>query len=69
MPWAPGDASKHKKGLSPTQSRKWSHVANSVLQKTGDEARAVRAANSVTRGSVQRRLRRRAEQQRGRPTG
>lgn len=56
MPWTPSDAKRHKKGLSSKQARQWSAVANSVLQsclshggsRTSCEARAVRAANSVT---------------------
>lgn len=56
MPWSPGDASKHKKGLSPATARKWAEVANSTLQRTGDEGAAIRAANGVTRGSIKRRL-------------
>lgn len=56
MPFTPTDANRHKKGLSPTQKRQWSHVANSVLKrciKAGGtvkscDGRAVRAANPRT---------------------
>src|SRR5262245_50177156 len=56
MPWTPRDADRHKKGLSAKQKRQWSHVANSVRQRciarggspASCDARAVRAANSVT---------------------
>ena len=58
MPWSSGDASKHKKGLGPGSSKKWADVANSVLAESGDEGKAIRIANSVTKGSIQRRLRR-----------
>ncbi len=65
MPWSSGDATRFKKGLSEKQSRKWAHVANSTLLRTGSEAAAIRAANGVTRGSVQRRLKRDLQAKRG----
>lgn len=50
MPWTAADAHRHshkaKRGKS---SRQWAEVANSVLKRTGDEGRAVRAANSVVK--------------------
>ena len=48
MPWKPSDA-KHstKKAKSAKAKRQWSHVANSVLKRTGDDALAKREANSV----------------------
>jgi uncharacterized protein YdaT len=52
MPWTDRDASKKtKKATSPKSKRQWRHVANAVLEKTGDEGRAVRAANSVVKKS------------------
>lgn len=48
MPWKPSDAtSKTKKAASPKAKRQWSKVANGVLKKTGDDARAIREANAV----------------------
>lgn len=48
MPWNAKDAARHtKKAKSAAAKRQWSEVANSVLTKTGNDARAVRAANSV----------------------
>ncbi len=48
MPWSAKDASKKtKKAKSPKARRQWKDVANSVLKKTGDEARAIREANAV----------------------
>lgn len=48
MPWSPGDAYNHtKKASNPRLQRQWAHVANSELEQHGDEARAIRAANSV----------------------
>ena len=55
MPWTPGDASKHNKGLSAKQARQWSQVANSALAACLDkgnspsdcEGSAIRQANAV----------------------
>lgn len=50
MPWAPKEAGKFSKevgGASSQRKRQWSHVANSMLEKTGDEGKAIAAANSV----------------------
>lgn len=48
MPWTPGDAKTHtKKASTPTMKRQWSDVANNIYHRTGDEARAIRGANSV----------------------
>ena len=47
MPWTAASATKHDKGAkTPKLKRKWAHIANSVLKKTGSEARAIRAASS-----------------------
>ena len=49
MPWDKNsDAARHThRAKSSKQRRQWRHVANSILERTGDEARAVRGANSV----------------------
>lgn len=48
MPWKARDARRFtKKARSPAAKAMWVEVANSVLAKTGDEARAVRTANKV----------------------
>lgn len=48
MPWKPGDASKHtKRATSAAKMRQWSTIANSVLEKTGDEAKAIKIANAA----------------------
>lgn len=50
MPWKSSDASKKtKKAKSPKGKRQWAHVANKVLDKTGDEGRAIREANAVAK--------------------
>jgi hypothetical protein len=48
MPWNPSDATKHtKKARSPRCKRAFAHAANSILESTGDDARAVRGGNSA----------------------
>lgn len=48
MPWTAADAKgKTHKADTPAKQAAWAHVANSVLHKTGDEARAVREANAA----------------------
>lgn len=47
MPWTPEQAKKHNKRAVGLVGKQWAEVANSVLAKTGNEARAIRAANAV----------------------
>jgi hypothetical protein len=48
MPWTPNDAEKHTHKAVTTELRElWAKVANERLEKTGDEGRAIREANSV----------------------
>ena len=49
MPWTSGDADRFKKGLSESQKGRWAAVANSVLEQSGDEGKAIRAANGAIR--------------------
>ena len=50
MPWTSKDAPKHSKAAkTPVARRQWAHVSNAVLKKTGDEGRAVQAANAVVK--------------------
>jgi len=52
MPWKKSDARRHtKKAKSAKSQRQWSAVANSILERTGDEGRAIRGANSVAKKS------------------
>lgn len=48
IPWTPEQATKFTKAAN-TRKRKraWSHVANSVLKQTGNEAKAIKAANAA----------------------
>jgi hypothetical protein len=45
MPWTGESFAKHNHGLSPAQSAHASHIANHVLQSTGDEGEAIATAN------------------------
>jgi hypothetical protein len=47
MPWSTEDVDRHKKGLSTDKKELWVKVANEVLDKTGDEGRAIREANAA----------------------
>jgi len=49
MPWTPADAAKknHKIADNPRLQQLWVEVANSSLEKHGDEQRAIREAHSV----------------------
>lgn len=55
MPWTPADAVRHTKKAAghPRAQRAFSHAANSVLEETGDEGRAVRAGNSAVTKSLE----------------
>ena len=47
MPWTSGDADRFKKGLSESQKSRWASIANSVLEQSGDESKAIRIANGA----------------------
>lgn len=50
MPWKSSQAKgKTRKANTPKKQRMWKDIANSVLAKTGDEARAIRTANGVVK--------------------
>jgi uncharacterized protein YdaT len=50
VPWTPKSfKSKHNKKLSPAKANKAAEIANDILRRTGDEARAIRGANSVVK--------------------
>jgi uncharacterized protein YdaT len=51
MPWTAKDAeAKTKHANTPAKQRQWAHISNGILQRTGDEARAIREANAVMEG-------------------
>ena len=61
MPWGSKDASRHtKKAKSPKRKRQWADVANSILKRTGDDARAIRGADSAVKKSQSRRTKKRS---------
>jgi hypothetical protein len=48
MPWTADDAERHThKANTPELQALWAKVANEALERTGDEARAIREANAV----------------------
>ncbi len=49
MPWTPesGPARHSKKADTPAKKKQWSAVANAVLEKSGDDGKAVRIANAA----------------------
>lgn len=47
MPWTASDAKKHdKEADTPEKSKRWAKIANAVLKRGGDEAKAFRIASS-----------------------
>ena len=50
MPWSGSSfKSKHNKGLSPAKAAKAAKIANAVLDKTGDDGKAIRIANAAVK--------------------
>jgi protein subunit release factor A len=48
MPWTPDDAERHThKADTKALQILWARIANETLDRTGDEARAIREANAV----------------------
>lgn len=45
MPWDKSSFKRHNKGLSEGEADQASHVANAILDDTGDEGKAIRIAN------------------------
>ena len=51
MPWKPHDATRFNQGAQSRNVKNlWASVANETLRRTGDEGRAVRAANAAIKG-------------------
>jgi hypothetical protein len=49
MPWTVDDVERHNKGLSDSKKKRWVAVANDVLERTGDEGRAIATASGVVK--------------------
>lgn len=50
MPWNPKDASRFtKKAKTPKAKRQFAKVANNILERTGDEGRAIKGANAAVK--------------------
>jgi hypothetical protein len=57
MPWTSAEAVKHTKKASSSKKKQiWSEVANKQLDKSGDDASAVRVANYVVKGMGKKKL-------------
>lgn len=55
MPWTPSSfKTKHNKSLTPSQAKEAAKIANAVLKETGDEAKAIRIANSKVKAKRRR---------------
>lgn len=55
MPWSAKDAkSKTKRASSAKKRAAWAATANAVLKRTGDDAKAIRIANSVVKKTKKR---------------
>lgn len=50
MPWEMSSAMGHtKKASTPAKKKQWASTANAVLEKSGDEGKAVRIANAAVK--------------------
>jgi len=49
MPWDGKSFRRHNKGLTDVEARRAARIANYILERTGDEGRAIREANAVVR--------------------
>ena len=47
MPWKKNQATKYNNSATGKKGKQWAAVANAVLQKTGDEGRAIQIASGV----------------------
>ena len=66
MPWDEESAPKHtRKAKTDRERRIWKQVANKVYDQTGDEARAIRAANAALNRKEKRKSREQTKLGRG----
>jgi uncharacterized protein YdaT len=50
MPWSSRDAKRHThKATTAKKKRQFAHVANKVLEESGDEGKAIRIANAAVK--------------------
>lgn len=49
VPWDSKSFKKHNKKLSDAQAKKAARIANAILEKTGDEGKAIRIANAAVK--------------------
>jgi len=50
MPWSMESAGKHtKKAGTPATKKQWASTANAVLEKSGDEGKAIKIANAAVK--------------------
>lgn len=62
MPWTLDAAPKHtRKAKTAREKRLWQKVADKVLAETGDEGRAIRAANAMMNRKEKRKGRQKAK--------
>lgn len=48
MPWITQDATQHtKKATTASKKLQWSKVANAVIKKTNNDAKAIKIANGI----------------------
>jgi len=47
MPWKKEQAKQHNKKAVAKKGEQWAATANAVLEKTGDDAKAIRIANAA----------------------
>jgi uncharacterized protein YdaT len=58
MPWTGKTFRRHNKGLSKQELVVAASIANAVLERTGDEGKAIRVANAQVKGKGRWRRRR-----------
>jgi hypothetical protein len=51
MPWSTADAHRHKRGMTEREAGLWAKTANAARKHYGDDATAIRVANSVVDSS------------------
>lgn len=61
MPYSAKDAKRHtKKADTPKKQRQWAHIFNSVMERTGSESAAFKAASGTVKKAGKKPARRKA---------